>query len=160
MDCRHIRFSVDKNLIDLEKLQSLFNLSAFWAKDRSLQSLEIAIAHSNPVVSVWDHSCLMGFARATSDGIYRATIWDVVIHPDYQGAGLGRQLVQTVLAHPHVNQVEKVYLMTTNEQNFYSRIGFEENQTTTMVINNQSQGSLNRGLVQQELLIATHPVSV
>jgi N-acetylglutamate synthase-like GNAT family acetyltransferase len=102
----------------------------------------------------------MGFARATSDGVYRATIWDVVIHPDYQGAGLGRQLVQTVLAHPHVNQVEKVYLMTTNEQNFYSRIGFEENQTTTMVINNQSQGSLNQGLVQQELLIATHPVSV
>jgi ribosomal protein S18 acetylase RimI-like enzyme len=160
MDCRHIRFSVDKNLIDLEKLQSLFNVSAFWAKDRSLQSLEIAIAHSNPVASVWDHSYMIGFARATSDGIYRATIWDVVIHPDYQGAGLGRKLVQTVLAHPHINQVEKVYLMTTNEQNFYSRIGFEENQTTTMVINNQSQVSINQNLVQQELLIATHPVSV
>lgn len=154
MDCRHIQFSVDKNLIDLGQLQSLFNVSAFWAKDRSLQSLEIAIAHSEPVVSVWDHSCLIGFARATSDGIYRATIWDVVIHPDYQGAGLGRKLVQTVLAHPHINRVEKVYLMTTNEQNFYSRIGFEENQTTTMVIN------LQQGLIQQELLIATHPVSV
>jgi len=160
MDCRHIRFSADKNLIDLDQLQSLFNMSAFWAKNRSLQSLETAIAHSNPVVSVWDHSYMIGFARATSDGIYRATIWDVVIHSDYQGAGLGRKLVQTVLAHPHINQVEKVYLMTTNEQNFYSRIGFEENQTTTMVINNQSQGSINQNLVQQELLIATHPVSV
>jgi N-acetylglutamate synthase-like GNAT family acetyltransferase len=97
---------------------------------------------------------MMGFARATSDGVYRATIWDVVIHPDYQGLGLGRKLVETVLAHPHINRVEKVYLMTTNEQNFYGRIGFEENQTTTMVIN------LNQGLIQQELLIATHPVSV
>ena len=154
MDCRHIRFSVDKNLIDLDQLQSLFNVSAFWAKDRSLQSLETAIAHSNPVVSVWDHGSMMGFARATSDGVYRATIWDVVIHPDYQGLGLGRKLVETVLAHPHVSRVEKVYLMTTNEQNFYGRIGFEENQTTTMVIN------LNQGLIQQELLIATHPVSV
>ena len=75
---------------------------------------------------------------------------------------LTTELENTQIAYQmaHINQVEKVYLMTTNEQNFYSRIGFEENQTTTMVINNQSQGSLNQGLVQQELLIATHPVSV
>ena len=160
MDCRHIQFSVEKHRIDLLQLQSLFNVSAFWAKDRSIQSLEIAIANSEPVISVWNNLQMIGFARATSDGIYRATIWDVVIHPDYQGAGLGRKLVQTVLAHPHINKVEKVYLMTTHEQEFYSRIGFQENKTTTMVIDNQSQNTLNSNLIQQELLIATNPVSV
>ncbi len=147
MDFRHILFSVEKNQVDLNQLQNLFNLSAFWAKDRTLQGLKTAIAHSEPVVSVWDQERMIGFARATSDGVYRATIWDVVIHPDYQGAGLGRKLVQTVLAHPHINQVERVYLMTTHEQAFYERIGFQENQTTTMV-------------VQQELLIATNLVGV
>lgn len=80
---------------------------------------------------------LIGFARATSDGIYRATIWDVVVHPDYQGCGLGRKLVQTVLSHPQMNQVERVYLMTTHQQSFYEKIGFEPNASKTMVLHNQ-----------------------
>lgn len=134
MDCRHIQFQDNKSIIDLEQLQDLFKQAAFWAKDRDIEEMKIAIANSNPTITVWDRDRLIGFARATSDGIYRATIWDVVIHPDYQGAGLGRKLVQTVIAHPLVNRVERIYLMTTHQQRFYERIGFEENQTTTMVL--------------------------
>lgn len=160
MDCRHLQFCIEKNRVDLNQLQSLFNIAAFWAKDRSIQSLEIAIANSKPVVSIWDKTQMIGFARATSDGIYRATIWDVVIHPEYQGAGLGRKLVQTVLAHPHISQVEKVYLMTTSEQKFYECIGFQENQTTTMVIHNQSKSCFRSDQIHQELLIATNLVNV
>lgn len=122
---------------DLQQLQHLFNLAAFWAQDRQIEDLAIALTHSKPVISAWDREHLIGFARATSDGIYRATIWDVVIHPDYRGSGLGRKLVQTVLAHPLVNKVERVYLMTSHQQKFYERIGFEANPSTTMVLNQQ-----------------------
>lgn len=137
MDYRHVQFCARKSDIDCHKLQELFRLGAFWAKDRKIEDLEVAIANSEPVISAWDGKQLIGFARATSDGIYRATIWDVVIHPDYQGAGLGRKLVQTVLSHPRMNRVERVYLMTTHQQHFYKRIGFEANSTTTMVLYNQ-----------------------
>ncbi|NJO79297.1 MAG: GNAT family N-acetyltransferase [Cyanobacteria bacterium RM1_2_2] len=147
MDCRHIQFCVQDGTfsghencprkIDLHQLQNLFQAAAFWAQERRLQDWKIALANSKPVVTVWDGERLIGFARATSDGIYRATIWDVVIHPDYQGAGLGRKLVETVLMHPHVNRVERVYLMTSHQQKFYERIGFEVNSTTTMVLFNQ-----------------------
>lgn len=137
MDCSQIQFCDRKNQIDLLQLQELFQLAAFWARDRKAEDLAIAIKHSDPVISAWDGDRLVGFARATSDGIYRATIWDVVVHPEYQGAGLGRKLVQTVLSHPHVSKVERLYLMTTNQQEFYKRIGFEVNQTTTMVYFNQ-----------------------
>lgn len=146
MDCRHIQFCVQDGTsshencpreIDLQQLQDLFQMTAFWAQERRLEDWKIALANSKPVVTVWDGDRLIGFARATSDGIYRATIWDVVIHPDYQGAGLGRKLVETVLMHPHVNRVERVYLMTTHQQKFYERIGFEVNSTTTMVLTNQ-----------------------
>lgn len=136
MDCRHIQFCAQKSVIDIYKLQELFNLAAFWARDRKLEDLKIAIDNSNPVVTVWDENRTIGFARATSDGIYRATIWDVVVHPDYQGLGLGRKLVEAVLSHPLVNRVERVYLMTTRQQQFYERIGFQENSTTTMVLYN------------------------
>jgi N-acetylglutamate synthase-like GNAT family acetyltransferase len=53
--------------------------------------------------------------------------------------GLGRKLVETVLSHPLMNRVERVYLMTTHQQRFYERIGFEENSTTTMVLYNQPE---------------------
>ncbi|HEY9818134.1 MAG TPA: GNAT family N-acetyltransferase [Candidatus Obscuribacterales bacterium] len=146
MDCRHIQARVydDRGQghalvqdLDLQQVQTLFRRTAFWAQDRSVDEWAIALANSRPIATLWDSDRLIGFARATSDGIYRATIWDVVVHNDYQGAGLGRKLVETVLTHPHVNRVERVYLMTTHQQQFYERIGFAENQTTTMVLHNQ-----------------------
>lgn len=139
MDCRHIQFSSDRTLVsqNLRQLQQLFDVTAFWARERSLEDLAIAIANSDPVVSVWDGDRLIGCARATSDGIYRASIWDVAVHPDYQGMGLGRKLVETVISHPQLARVERVYLTTTHQQSFYKRIGFQENQTTTMELLNQ-----------------------
>ena len=139
MDCRHIQFQFTESFspTDLEQLQSLLQRAAFWAHNRCLEDLKVAIANSKPVVAVWDGARLIGFARATSDGVYRGTIWDVVIHPDYQGAGLGRKLVQTVLSHPHMSRVERVYLMTTYQQRFYERIGFQSSPSTTLALFNQ-----------------------
>ena len=134
MKYSQIQFSQSHADIDLYQLQELFNLTAFWAKGRSIKDWGIAIVNSEPVISIWDRELLIGFARATSDGIYRATIWDVVIHPDYQGNGLGSKLVETVLSHPRMQKVERVYLMTTHQQKFYEKIGFQVNKTTTMVL--------------------------
>ncbi|HEY9797850.1 MAG TPA: GNAT family N-acetyltransferase [Leptolyngbyaceae cyanobacterium] len=141
MDYRHIQFCDRKSQIDYYQLQELFRLGAFWAQDRKIEDWKVAIANSEPVTSIWDDHRLIGFARATSDGIYRATIWDVVIHPDYRAAGLGRKLVETVLSHPRMSRVERVYLMTTHQQRFYERIGFESNSSTTMVLYNQPLAS-------------------
>lgn len=136
MDCRNMQFCDRKSQIDYHQLQELFHLGSFWGRDRKIEDLQVAIANSEPVISVWEGERLIGFARATSDGVYRGTIWDVVIHPDYRGVGLGHKLVETVLSHPRMNRVERVYLMTTNQQHFYEHIGFETNSTTTMVLYN------------------------
>ncbi|BAQ65978.1 GNAT family N-acetyltransferase [Geminocystis sp. NIES-3709] len=137
MNFSHIQFCTDKTTIDLSQLQELYRATAFWAQNRTLEDLAIAIDNSHPVVSVWDNKKLIGCARATSDGIYRATIWDVVIHPDYQGFGLGSKLVETLISHPQLNRVERIYLTTTHQQKFYQKIGFQENTTTTMVLYNR-----------------------
>lgn len=139
MDSRHIQFRYTQIFTpyQLNQLCDLFKLAAFWAEARRPSEMAKAIAHSKPVVTAWDDERLIGFTRATSDGVFRATIWDVVIHPDYRGAGLGRRLVETLIAHPHMNKVERTYLMTTHQQSFYERIGFKPNSTTTMVLDNQ-----------------------
>lgn len=133
IECQSIRFCDRKADIDLTQLQKLYNRSAFWAINRQIEDLEIALDRSEPVISAWDEDKLIGFARATSDGIYRATIWDVIIDPNYQRLGLGRKLVETVLDYPCMKRVERIYLSTTYQQNFYERLGFEINSSTTMV---------------------------
>ncbi|MGD1851076.1 MAG: GNAT family N-acetyltransferase [Cyanophyceae cyanobacterium] len=136
IDCSQVQFS-DIQTIDLKQLQQLFDSTAFWAQSRSLEDLSLALKHSNPVISAWHNGDLIGFARATSDWVYRATIWDVVVDSKYQGAGIGRKLIHTLLSHPAVAKVERVYLMTTQQQEFYKRIGFEVNPSTTMLLLNQ-----------------------
>ncbi len=140
MKGRSIRFEDRNEDLDLYQLQELFNKSAFWAIDRQIEDLKIALDRSEPVISAWDIDRLVGFARATSDGIYRATIWDVVVDCDYQRLGLGRRLVETVLNHPCMQRVDRIYLSTTHQQAFYERMGFEPNSSTTMV--------LDRGVVR------------
>ena len=158
MDSRHIQFRYTQqlNISELNQLSDLFAAAAFWAKDRRPSDMAQVITHSHPVVTAWDDGRLIGFARATSDGLFRATIWDVVVHPDYQGVGLGRRVVETLIAHPHMNRVERTYLMTTHQQRFYERIGFEQFGTTTMVLHHQPIGECLRehaeGIVEKSVV--------
>lgn len=133
MDYRHVRLYCGRSRVDLPQLQALLNATAFWARDRSLDDLRIAIVNSSPVFSAWTGERMIGFARATSDRVFRATIWDVVVHPGFQGLGLGGRLISRIFSHPYVRCVERVYLMTSHKQHFYQQLGFETNPTTTMV---------------------------
>ena len=69
----------------LEKLQSLLNQNTFWARGRTKQQLGKMLSNSTVVVSLWDQNQLIGFGRATSDLVFRAVLWDVVIAADRQG---------------------------------------------------------------------------
>ncbi len=109
----------------LLKLQRLLNKHAFWAQGRSTASLRKTLAGSNVVISLWRGKRLVGFGRATSDGICRAVLWDVVVAGDLQGYGFGRQVIEALLAAPGIRNVERVYLMTTNSRGFYEQLGFK-----------------------------------
>jgi len=89
---------------------------------------------SEAAVSAWQGQRLVGFGRATSDGIYRAVLWDVVVIRDLEGQGLGRKLVETLLMAAPVASAERVYLMTTNSQGFYERLGFREVVTQKLML--------------------------
>ncbi len=109
----------------LLKLRRLLDKHAFWAVGRSSRELRQMLAASNVVVSLWRGKRIVGFGRATSDCIYRAVLWDVVVAGDLQGYGLGRKVVEALLDAPQLKSVERVYLMTTNSSNFYRQLGFK-----------------------------------
>ena len=110
----------------LRQLQGLFADNTFWAAGRSRASLAVMLRGSEAVVSAWHLGQLVGFGRATSDGAFRAVLWDVVVAQDLEGQGLGRRLVEALLASPALRSVERIYLMTTKSKGFYERLGFRE----------------------------------
>jgi|TARA_B100001964_G_C14055395_1_gene518940 N-acetylglutamate synthase-like GNAT family acetyltransferase len=107
-------------------LQRLFNKHAFWARGRSIAQLRRLLAGSTVVITLWRDKRMIGFGRATSDGICRAVLWDVVVVGDLQGCGLGRQVVEALLTAPTIKSVERVYLMTTKSTDFYKQLGFQK----------------------------------
>lgn len=107
------------------KLKQLLDQHAFWANGRSLRDLRRMISGSSVVVSLWHERRLVGFGRASSDNVFRAVLWDVVIPEDMQGQGLGTKVVEALLNAPKLRDVERVYLMTTNSGGFYEQLGFQ-----------------------------------
>jgi N-acetylglutamate synthase-like GNAT family acetyltransferase len=110
----------------LPALQQLLDDNSFWAAGRSRKQLTRMLSGSQAVVSAWRGQRLVGFGRASSDGVFRAVLWDVVVAGDHQGQGLGRRLVEQLLEAPALRGVERVYLMTTNSSGFYLQLGFQQ----------------------------------
>ncbi len=90
---------------------------------------ERALANSLYKVIATDGDRPVGMARVVGDGGYVYFICDVVVHPSYQSQGLGRKIIENVLAWLE-NQVEEgetimVNLMSAlNKEDFYSKLGF------------------------------------
>ena len=84
------------DLVELEQL-----LEAVGWSRRPVRRVRKALTHSLLKVGLWRHDPrvprLVGFARCTGDGILEATVWDVAVHPLYQGNGLGKQMMTYVL---------------------------------------------------------------
>ena len=121
----------------LLKLRRLLNKHAFWARGRSPRQLRQMLKGSQVIVSLWRGKRLVGFGRASSDRIYRAVLWDVVVAGDLQGRGLGRRVVEALLASPKLRKVERVYLMTTNSNGFYEQMGFDTVTSQHLLIRKQ-----------------------
>ena len=119
--------------LPLKALQLLLNKNAFWARQRSLKDLKKMLRGSEAVVSLWEEGVLVGFGRASSDGIYRAVLWDVVVDEKHQGQGNGTLLLGSLLEHRALTGVERVYLITTNNAGFYKQLGFEEIESQTLM---------------------------
>ena len=123
----------------LLKLKRLLHKHAFWAGSRSTDQLRRMLKGSTAVVSLWRGKRLVGFGRAHSDGLYRAVLWDIVVAGDLQGRGLGRQVVEALLAAPALQKVERIYLMTTKSAGFYQQLGFERVDTQNLLLRQGNQ---------------------
>ncbi|MEG1614627.1 MAG: GNAT family N-acetyltransferase [Oscillospiraceae bacterium] len=115
------------------ELQDLF-LAVEWASGKHPEILEQAMINYNTVFSAWDGNKLVGLISALDDTVMTAYIQYVLVRPDYQGFGIGRELVK--MTKEKYKEFLRVILIAVNgEINFYRNCGFEvETDTTPMSI--------------------------
>lgn len=121
-----IYISTGKN-INLHELEKLCD-SVGWVR-RPLKKVKTAIEHSFVTICLFyryqGKQKLIGFARATSDMVFNATIWDVVIHPDFQGKGLGKALMDQIILHLRYADITTITLFADPQVvSFYRHLGF------------------------------------
>ncbi len=88
----------DTHEIDLDQLTTLFNSVGWERRTADQERLAQLVRGSLYVVSAWEGDRLVGFARAISDGAFNAYISTVAVLPEYQKRGIGRELIQLLIA--------------------------------------------------------------
>ncbi|KAL8142270.1 hypothetical protein V2J09_015302 [Rumex salicifolius] len=83
--------------LNLDQLNSVFVAVGFPKREPE----KIMVALENTDVLIWVEYAKTGrpvaFARVTGDGVFNAVIWDVVVDPNFQGAGLGKAVMERIM---------------------------------------------------------------
>jgi phosphinothricin acetyltransferase len=121
-------FTLVESLTDeqIEQLHALCQ-KQWWCQGRSLEDVVLMVENTSLVLGLIENSSqrLIGFCRVLTDCAFRATIYDVMVAEEWQGRGLGRQLMDALLQHPKLQKVSAILLRCKPKMiPFYQRWGF------------------------------------
>ncbi len=112
----------DKHRLDLDAVYQWLH-STYWAAHRDRALIEKSIQGSL-CFGLFHSGKQVGFARAVTDYATFTWICDVILSPEHRGHGLGKWMVECVLAHPELQTTTQV-LRTRDAHTLYERFGFE-----------------------------------
>lgn len=101
---------------------------------RDPAQLERALTHSLMVLGAYEGKQLVGLIRAVGDGETILFIQDLLVLPEYQRRGIGKQLIEALLAR--FPEVRQRVLLTDDDlktRNFYKAAGFVESQQVGVI---------------------------
>lgn len=107
-----------------KELEDLF-LSVEWSSGHFPEKLVIAMKNFETVYSAWDGEKLVGLVCAMDDGIMNAYVHYLLVHPDYQLKGIGKNLVERIKEH-YKDYMRIVVIAYDAEMKFYEYCGFEK----------------------------------
>ena len=115
--------SDDPARIDVAEVHRFLSQETYWAKGVPRAVMDRALRHSL-CVGVYRGGRQVAFARVVTDRATFAYLCDVYVLPEERGRGLGKWLVECVLAHPDLAGLRRFCLMTRDAQELYRRYGF------------------------------------
>ncbi len=116
--------STDPTRLDVEAIHS-YLARAYWCEGIPRRTLERAIANSL-CFGLFQGKDQVGLARVITDSATYAYLCDVYVLEDHRGKGLGKWLMECVLAHPACPGLRRFSLATRDAHGLYRQFGFRE----------------------------------
>jgi len=117
--------SHDPNRLDLAVIHTFLSEVSYWAEGIPRDVVERSMAHSL-CFGVYQGTAQVGFARVVSDHATFALLADVFVLESHRGKGLSKWLIQAVIAHPDLQGLRRLLLLTSDAHELYRQFGFTE----------------------------------
>lgn len=132
--------------MDWEELSQLYLIAPLGQKDPA--DLQVAFSNSMFKCFVYDSGRLVAAGRALADGRDCSYICDVAVHPDYQGRGIGKEVVSQLV---HFSKEHKKIILYTahGKEQFYRKLGFKRMTTAMAIFKNEAQALANGTIVDE-----------
>jgi GNAT superfamily N-acetyltransferase len=111
-----------KNDIPKDQIIPLYE-SVEWSSAKKPDLLLKAMRNSHTVVTAWDGERLVGLGNAISDGYLVVYYPHLVVHPEYQGKGIGTEIVKQ-MQKKYRDFHQQALLADGKAVEFYKKCGF------------------------------------
>jgi ribosomal protein S18 acetylase RimI-like enzyme len=139
-----MQWAFDQEGIDWGELSRLYRIAPLGEKRP--ENLRLAFSNSMFKCFVSDDGALVGAGRALADGVDCSYLCDIAVHPDFQGKGLGRAIVEK-LRELSAGHRKIILYANPGKEPFYSRLGFRRMRTAMAIFADQER-ALREGLVE------------
>lgn len=117
-------FSNDITRIDRDRVHTWLSEQSYWANGRAREVQDAAIDASRNY-GVWDESgAQVAYARVVTDAVTFAWLCDVFVAEEARGNGIGKLLVEGVIADLQPLGITRVVLATADAHGLYAQYGF------------------------------------
>lgn len=113
----------DKKGIRIEDVLALYKANG-WSAAQKPTKLYNGLLSSHSLYTAWDGDKLVGLGNAISDGHLVVYYPHLLVHPEYQGMGIGNQLVEK-MQEKYKGFHMQVLTADGNTVEFYKKIGFQ-----------------------------------
>ena len=127
---------------DIDAIHAVLTKTS-WSPGIPRETVARGCANSLCAIARDDHRKLIGFARLITDRATFAWLCDVIVMPEHQGKGLGRDLVRAFQKHPDLQNLRRWMLGTRDAHGVYQALGFtavEEPQRLMHILNRSPYG--------------------
>lgn len=119
--------STEPARLDVDAIHAFLS-NSYWAAGIPRSVVERSIAGSL-CFGVYNGAQQVGFARIITDQATFAYLADVYVLQEHRGRGLGRWLMELIMAHPAVQGLRRFSLVTRDAHGLYSQFGFRSLQS-------------------------------
>jgi len=116
--------STDRQKLNIDVIHGYLK-NAYWSKNKPKDLVRKSIKGSI-CFGVYHQKQQVGFARVITDLATFGYLADVFIVPEYQGKGLGKLLIKTIIECPEFQEFRSWSLATKDAHGLYAKFGFKE----------------------------------